>query len=119
LPDQGVLSFNSSNQVRFFYTGIDTDPIYLLLSNTSVPEHLRNKIRCSINVDEKNSFVTTESFQVINQTSLLFKCYFRVFDSKPGIAQIGLTYIENDSLTSNSFLYSNLLSLTFVSLKLN
>jgi hypothetical protein len=103
--------------VRFFYTGNDTDPIYLLLSNTTVPTHLRSKIKCSINVDSRESISTTEYIQVINETTLLFKCIFKVFDSKPGIAQIRLIYIDNDSLEPNSFLYSNnSLSLTFVSL---
>eukprot|EP01080_Neovahlkampfia_damariscottae_P003049 gene3049-5221_t len=112
--NQGNISFTHTNQIQFFYSSRNTDPIYVTL-NTSIPYSILNKVKCHANisnlVDNSPGYSSiTEVVENNNNQSYVFKCVFNVHSTRPGLSEIGLQFTD----VRIPFMYSaNSLFITF------
>jgi hypothetical protein len=105
--------------VRFFYTSVDSDPIYITF-NRSIPFTLLGKVVCAANIPNIGAStpgytVKTNVIENYQNQSYVFECIFNVENQRPGIRNVSLRYTDSSSQNIQPFIYSsNSLQITFV-----
>eukprot|EP01080_Neovahlkampfia_damariscottae_P009960 gene9960-2279_t len=107
--DQGYISFTEKNPERLFYTE-QTSSVVQVKLNTSIPDSLLSKVRCSIKSDF--SIFTTTIVHSNEDGNYFFNCTF--FIETPKKYEMILVYYNSDYPSSMFTYSSNSLELAFV-----
>ena len=106
--NQGNISFTKASQVQFFYSSVNTDPVFITF-NGSIPKSLLSQIKCYSGVIASTTLISN-----YNNESYVFECIFNIDKAQSGLKSIGLQFIDGNYHPAPFLVSSNGLNMTFV-----